>query len=64
MASGICDISIMNEICEMRPRFYLKHLQAIDPSFVTITKPLSSKIKETSSEGLTWKNKILFETDR
>ena len=32
----------------------LKHSQAIDPSFVTITKPLSNKIEETFCEGLKW----------
>ena len=31
---------------------FLKYLQAIDPSFVTITKPLSNKICETFCEGL------------
>ena len=42
------------------PCLYLKHLQAIDPSFVTITKPLSNKRGETFCEGLKlmWK---LFE---
>ena len=29
------------------PFRYLKHLQATDPSFVTITKPLSNKRGET-----------------
>ena len=33
---------------------YLKHLQAIDPSFITITKPLSNKIIQTFDEGLEW----------
>ena len=31
---------------------YLKHLQAIYPSFVTITEPLSNKWGETFCEGL------------
>ena len=31
---------------------FLKHLHAIDPSFVTITKPLSNKIGGTFCEGL------------
>ena len=31
---------------------FLKHLQAIDPSIVTITKPLSNKIGEAFCEGL------------
>ena len=34
--------------------FFLKYLQAIDPSFVTITKTLSNKIGETLYEGLKW----------
>ena len=31
---------------------YLKDLQAIDPSFVTITKPLRNKSGETFCDGL------------
>ena len=31
---------------------YLKHLQAIDPSSQTITKPFSNKIEETFCEDL------------
>ena len=31
---------------------YLKHLQAIDPSFLTITKLSSSEIRETFCEGV------------
>ena len=31
---------------------YLKHLQAIDPSFVTITKPVNNERGETFCEGL------------
>lgn len=31
---------------------YLKDLQAIDPLFVTITKPLSNKSGETFCDGL------------
>ena len=31
---------------------FLKHLQVIDPSFVTIAKPLSNKIGKTLYEGL------------
>ena len=31
---------------------YLKHFQAIDPSFATITKSLTNKRGETSCEGL------------
>ena len=47
----------MNEIRNIRANIphtfhFLKHLQAIDPSFVTITKPLSNKIGETFCEEL------------
>ena len=42
---------------------YLKHLQAVEPSFVNITKTLSSKIGETFCEGLKLMCK-LFEIDR
>ena len=31
---------------------FLKYLQAIDNSLVTITKPLSNRIGETACEGL------------
>ena len=31
---------------------FLKHLQAVNPSFVTITKLFSNKIGETFYEGL------------
>ena len=31
---------------------FLKHLQPIDPSFVTVTKPLSNKTGETFCEAL------------
>ena len=31
---------------------YLKHLKAIEPSFVTISKLLSNKMGETFCEGL------------
>ena len=31
---------------------YLKHLQSIDPSFLTITKTLSNKVGETFCKGL------------
>ena len=38
---------------EYSPRFpFLKHLQAMDPSFVTITKPLNNKTGDTFGEGL------------
>ena len=38
---------------EYTPTFrYSEHLQAIDPSFVTITKQLDNKIGETFCEGL------------
>ena len=41
----------MNEKRNIRANIPL-HLQAIDPSFVTITKPLSNKIGETFCKGL------------
>ena len=44
----------MNEIRNIKVNtpfhFFLKHLQGIDPSFVTISKPLSNKIGETFCE--------------
>ena len=44
----------MTKICEITvniPRHtYLKHLQAIDPSFVNTTKPLRNKIKPFCKE--------------
>ena len=54
----------MNKECEIKanipPKFpYLKHLQAIDPSFVTITKPLSNKILQTCCKGLKIMRKCL-----
>ena len=56
MASDIWDISNMNEICNISANTFpfLKHLQAMDPPFVTITKPLSNKREETFCEGLKW----------
>ena len=33
---------------------YLEHLQATDPSYVTMTTPLSSKIGENFYEGMKW----------
>ena len=33
---------------------YLKHLLAIDPSFLTITKLSSNEIRETFCGGLKW----------
>ena len=54
----------MQEQREYFPMFlFLKRLQAIDSSFVTIPKPLNNKIADTFGEGLTWKSK-LFEIDR
>ena len=54
------------QICETTgntPPFpYFKDLQAIDPSFVTIIKPLTNKIGETFCERLKWMCK-LFEID-
>ena len=40
----------------------VEHLLPIDPSFVTITKPLNDKIEETFWEGLNWMWK-LFEIE-
>ena len=47
----------MNKIFPIRANMhlhlsYLKHLQTIDPSSKTITKPLSKKVGETFCEGL------------
>ena len=52
MKSDIWSISNMSEIWIWKSDYpssfpYLKHLQAIDPSFVTITKPLANKTGET-----------------
>ena len=41
---------------------YLKHLQAIDSSVQTITKPLGNKIGDTFCEGLKLMRQ-LFEID-
>ena len=65
MASDIWNISNMNEIRNNRanillhfPFPFLKHLQAIDPSFGTIIKPLRNEIGETFCEGLKWMGKL------
>ena len=47
----------MEKVCEIRARIpppfpYTKHLQAIDPLFVTITKLSSNEIRKTFCEGL------------
>ena len=43
----------MRDKCEYPPPFTcLKHLQAMDSSFVTITKFSNNKIRETFCEGL------------
>ena len=44
----------MKEIHNIRANAFpfLKHLQAIDPSFATITKPLSNKIGGAFCDGL------------
>ena len=43
----------MRDWNDFPPRFpYLKHLPEIDPSFVTITKPLRNNIGQTLYEGL------------
>ena len=58
MASNAWNISNIKEISKIRANTltlpFLKHLQAINPSFVTITKPLKNKIGETFCEGLKW----------
>ena len=53
MTSGI--ISNVNQICKIRASIshtfhYLKHLQEINHSLVSIIKPLSNKIVETFCE--------------
>ena len=59
MTSNIWNISDKDKICEIRPPFlYLKDLQAIDPSFVTIIKLSSNEIRETFCEGLKWMYKL------
>ena len=52
------DIWNMNKIRNLLTFPFLKHLQAVDPSFATIIKPLSNKIGETSCEGLKWMCKL------
>ena len=53
----------MRERIEHFPEFsYSKHLQAINHLFVTITKPLSNKIRETVCDGFKLMRK-LFEAD-
>ena len=54
----------MRERSEYFPEFsYSKHLQAINHYlFVTITKPLSNKIRETACDGFKLMRK-LFEAD-
>ena len=42
---------IRNIIANIPLHFFLKHLEAINPSFVTTTKPLSIKIEEILYEG-------------
>ena len=42
----------MDETCEYLPTFPSLILQAIDPPFVTINKPLSYKMGKTFHEGL------------
>ena len=43
---------------------FLKHLQVINPSFVTFTKPLSNKIIEKFCEGLKWMCKLFEENEQ
>ena len=45
-------LSFDNEIYDRKLRCSFLYLQAIDPLFVTITKPLSNKRGETFCEGL------------
>ena len=47
----------MDKVCEIRvntprPFPYIKHLQAIDSSFATVTKLSTNRIRETFCEGL------------
>ena len=39
---------------------YLKHLQAIGPSFVIVTKPLNNKVGNIFCKGLSWNQCIDF----
>ena len=52
MTSNIWNNLNINKICNIRANiphaYYLKHLHAIDPSFVTITKKEGNKIRETN----------------
>ena len=58
MTSNMWNISDTGKVFKIRantPPFpYLKHLQVINPSFVTITKLSSNEIRETICEGLQW----------
>ena len=63
MTDNIWNISDLNKICEIIAsaplRFLiLKHLQVIDISFLTITKPLTNKEGETFCERLKWMRKL------
>ena len=63
MASDIWNISNMNEIRNIRANIplhflFLKHLQGINYSFVTIVKSLSNEIGETFCEGFRWMGKF------
>ena len=56
---AICEIfqkrAKYSRLEQIPPPFpYLKHLQVINPSFVTITKLSSNEIRETICEGLQW----------
>ena len=49
----------MRDYSKCVPLFhYFEHLQAIHPSFVIITKPLSSKIGGIFCEGLKWMSEV------
>ena len=57
MASNNWNISNMNEIYEIKANISQKYMQAVGSLFVTITKPLNSKIRETF--WLKWMYKLL-----
>ena len=59
MTSNSWSIPDMDKVCKIKantpsPFPYLKHLQAIDPSFVTMTKLSSNELKKTIEKELKW----------
>ena len=66
MTNNVWNITNIDKVCEIRantPSFlYLRHFQAIDTSFLTITKLSSNGIRETFCEELKWMCE-LFETN-